>query len=361
MDSSLPALVKSLSASLESALEAVPKELKIPTASGISLHDVKNELFLSYVQNLVFLIILKIRNTTQSGAGDERQSELSKLNGEVVQKLAELRLYVEKGVRPLENRLKYQIDKAVRAAEDATRTSVTYKARKQLNGHQKSRDDGDEDSEEGSGASSDEDDASVGSAENLRPNPGAILQAMPKAGKSRDDGAGDGIYRPPRINPVAMPTTDSKERRERRPNKSATMDEFIATELSTAPVAEPSIGSTIVAGGRRNKSQRERDQDAERRAYEESNFMRLPNQSKKERRQNGRRDGGFGGEEWRNLGAGLDRIERLTQKKAGSGGSLARSQKRKFDTVDGPRGSGEQIGTMFAKRQAREMKKSRRR
>jgi U3 small nucleolar ribonucleoprotein protein LCP5 len=151
---------------------------------------------------------------------------------------------------------------------------------------------------------------------------------------------------------MAMPTTEGRaERRDRRPNKSATLDEFIATELSSAPMAEPSIGSTITHGGRHTKSEKERREEHERREYEESNFTRLAPKSKKELRKEsaGRATGGFGGEEWRGLGAGIERIERLTEKKKGGGkvGSLEKSRKRPVE--DGPRGSGG-VGDAFEKR-----------
>jgi len=95
------------------------------------------------------------------------------------------------------------------------------------------------------------------------------------------------------------------------------------------------------------KSERDRKEEVERREYEESNFTRLAPQSKKEMRKKGQGRGGFGGEEWRGLDAGLGRIERLTQKKSGSHGSLQKSRKRPAD--DGPRGGGS-AGDAFDKR-----------
>ena len=50
----------------------------------------------------------------------------------------------------------------------------------------------------------------------------------------------------------------------------------------------------------------------------------------------------------RTLGAGIDRIERLTQKKGGNLGSLEKSRKRPVG--DGPRGSGSAAGDAFEKR-----------
>jgi len=350
MDSSVFALLSTLHASLESASQALPEEADVlPPNDGISLLDVKNEVFLSYVQNLVFLIIVKLRHASSpSGENSSARHTLEKTHDEVVKKLVELRLYLEKGVRPLEGRLKYQVDKVVRAAEEAERASKADMSKEKVNGKNNEVDD------ERSDASDDESDSAQEVDElSFRPNLSALMRPNTSSDKTKDadEAKPDGVYRPPRIAPTTLPVTRRKEEREtRRPAKSATLDEFIATELSSTPLAEPSIGSTIVSGGRRNISQRERDEQAERRAYEEAHFVRLPKESKKQRAKKGERsrDGGFGGEEWRNLSAGLDRIEKLTQKKSVASGGLIRSRKRVIE--DGPRDSGEQAGTRFAKR-----------
>ena len=66
----LPALLTKLHASLASAADVLPTTastplpLLLPPAAGISLLDVKNDLLLAYLQNLVFLILLKLRART---------------------------------------------------------------------------------------------------------------------------------------------------------------------------------------------------------------------------------------------------------------------------------------------------------
>lgn len=347
IDNSMESLLATLVSSIQSATEALPTNDILPPKEGISLLDVKNELLLSYLQNLVFLILLKLRarsdNSAQQIAGLHPQDE-------VVKKLVELRVYLEKGVRPLENRLKYNIDKIIRSADDTARrmSQPTAKAKSKRAKHD-------------AGSDFDASDAgSVGSAQTeededeMAYGPRGTAMARSKAAVKEEKSKGsakDGIYRPPKITPMAMPTTEIREtRRERRPGKSATLDEFIATELSSAPIAEPSIGSTIVDGGRHTKSEKERREENERREYEESNFTRLAPLSKKEQaKKRGRgQDGGFGGEEWRSLSAGINRIEQLTQKKGGKLGSLEQSRKRPVG--DGPRGSGSAAGDAFEKR-----------
>ncbi|KAK3208119.1 hypothetical protein GRF29_96g1424220 [Pseudopithomyces chartarum] len=343
VDNSLESLLTTLTTSLQSATEALPKDNILPPKEGISLFDVKNELLLSYLQNLVFLIVLKLR------ARKNEDQELGPQD-EVVQKLVELRIYLEKGVRPLENRLKYQIDRIIRAADDAgrkaTQTAKVAKSKAASAAAASDSDDSDASDAESNGSAASE----VAAVEEFSgPRPGRFARDKASAA-SRTVASKDGIYRPPRIAPVSMPTTEGREERAaRRPGKSATLDEFVATELSSAPIAQPSIGSNVVEGGRRTKSDRERKEEAERREYEESNYVRLPAKTKKElAKDRGRNRGGFGGEEWRGLGAGLDRIERLTQKKGGSSNSLEKSRKRPIE--DGPRSGGSAIGDAFEKR-----------
>ncbi|KAI9642376.1 hypothetical protein NHQ30_009180 [Ciborinia camelliae] len=353
VETSLPALLTTLTQSLTSAIESAPESSVVnPPADGISLLDVKNELLLSYLQNLVFIIILKIRNQKENVSGEDEEE----LDNAVVKKLVELRVYLEKGVRPLEGRLKYQIDKVLRASDDALRAlAPTPKAVGNKQGVPSDEDD----SDSGDDSDGDENGVSLETTEiddlQYRPNPTSFLKP---AGAPEDDSkhSSDGVYKPPRITATAMPTTERREKKDKKANKSATLEEFVNTELSAAPIAEASIGSNIIAGGRRSKSDKEKKEDDERREYEERNYTRLPKESKKDRskknKAGGRQDAGYGGEEWRGLGEGIDRIERLTKRKSGSGGAmkdvLEKSRKRAVE--DGPRGSGMQVGEGFQKR-----------
>ncbi|KAH0541466.1 hypothetical protein FGG08_004076 [Glutinoglossum americanum] len=330
-DSSLPSLLSGLTSSLHSAVSSVPDEITIlPPKDGISLLDTKNELLLSYLQNLVFLILVKLRNgslseKSQVNGGGEAGGADSGLGAEIVKKLVELRVYLEKGVKPLEGRLKYQIDKVLRAAGDAAREDAQEKKANgagNTNGHEDSE--GETHHRDKIAAAPLPDELSY------RPNPAAFTRPAikPPAGSAHPNSTD--IYRPPRITPIALPAPPQLATR--HPTKSRTLDEFLSTELSTAPSTLPSIGSTIVSGGRRSKSASERAVEAERAAYEEANFVRLPKISRNERAKHGRRgkEAGYGGEEWRGLGEGVERIERLTRKKEGGvGGVLGKSRKRK--------------------------------
>ncbi|KAK1659511.1 hypothetical protein BDP55DRAFT_562657 [Colletotrichum godetiae] len=345
--STLPALLDSLTQSLTTSLDAAPKGTIAPPQNGISLLDTKNELLASYLQNLVFLILLKLRNAKKQSSDDNNAGETMET---VVKKLVELRLYLEKGVRPLEDKLRYQIEKILRAADDAERNAKAAK-----NAQDAGSNDSDDSASDGESGSDEEEDEIK--AANLQARPDAFVRPA-AASAAVAAAAKNGVYRPPRIAPTIMPS-ERKEKSDRRPLKSHTMDEFIEHELSTAPIAEPSIGTTIVNGGRRIKTAADRKTEDERREYEEANFTRLPTSSKKAKKEEAMRTGNgkrmqFGGEEWRDLGEGIDRINRLTARKSGGGSSrdiLDKSRKRGRDTTDGPKGSGQaEMGERFQKK-----------
>ncbi|KAI0406891.1 U3 small nucleolar ribonucleoprotein lcp5-like protein [Xylaria palmicola] len=359
----LPGLLESLTSSLSSANEAAPKLAGIDTTeNGVSLLDVKNELLLSYLQNLVFLILIKIRN---GKAGDTDSAEDSaEISDDVVKKLVELRLYLDKGVRPLEERLRFQLDKIIRAADDADRKEKMAEEARDAKSESESNSDSEKGSIDGDGhdrtpgtKARSQADASQGPLFSNFAAPVSVGMAAAAQDKT-------GVYRPPKITPTVMPTTERRERSERRPMKSATMNEYIADELSAAPSALPSVGSNVVFGGRKMKTASEREDEQRRREFEETNFVRLPKDSKKQRAEKNKMERrsakmSFGGEEWRDLGEGVDRIDKLTRRKEGGGRStkalLDKSRKRGRDTIDSNRGSGfsgdtKEIGERFSKK-----------
>lgn len=335
-----------------------------PPPGGISLLDTKSEILLSYLHNLAFLIIFQLRNVSSKDSPENAAKSAHKsLRDEAVKKLIELRVVLDRGVRPLEGRLKYQVDKVVKAAEDAERTERPAKSRKSKKASKADDSGSDEVSSEGEDASGSEEYSNEESEEEdmdemaYRPNVAAFSRAKSKPegeqqrqAKSTTQAPSDGIYRPPKIMPTALPTTDRREREDRRPRRSNVIDEFVSAEMSSAPMAEPSIGSTIIAGGRQTKSKQDRDRESERARYEETNFVRLPKETKKElaKRRGGHRETTFGGDEWKGLTEGADRIERLTRRGKGSGAALEKSRKRKNE--DGQRSDSVGMGEVFDKR-----------
>ncbi|KAL9102536.1 MAG: hypothetical protein Q9163_002315, partial [Psora crenata] len=270
-------LLATLKDSITSASSALPDAGALdPQPVGVSLLDTKNELLLAYLHNLVFFIILKLRSTTPA----DKDASHHALGEDVTKKLVELRVYLEKGVRPLEGKLKYQLDKLVARVHEADgMASMNDKGgiKEAQNGHARQCDASEEEDD-------DEDDTDVVKATALaqvsdlshRPNPSAFARPSSASHNARQENSG--IYKPPRITPTALPTTDRAARQSTRPRKSATVDAFIREELNDAPVAESSIGA---GSGLRGK---ERQREEERRAYEEQKLVRLPAEKKKRRR-----------------------------------------------------------------------------
>lgn len=73
------------------------------TDKGISFLDVKNHLMLSYVMNLTHIMSSKLSGKSICGSAD-------------IERLVEIRTVLEK-MRPIDRKLKYQIDKLVRTAK----------------------------------------------------------------------------------------------------------------------------------------------------------------------------------------------------------------------------------------------------
>jgi U3 small nucleolar ribonucleoprotein protein LCP5 len=347
-ETSLPKLISSLVASLESSTESIPEiDRLLPPTEAQSLLNIKNDIFLSYIQNLVFLIVIKLQHfkATTKDASSNSES-LTNLHREVVEKLVELRLYLDRGIKPLESRLTYQIDRVIRAAEAASRPVATIKAngRKRLaNGKASPSKNSDESASASGSSDSDSDAGNLAARGPLRTN---ALRSAPSHDTSEYDSK-SGLYKPPRIKPTVMPlpiTEQSEARNKSRLAKSSTLDEFVDTELLPAPIAEPSIGSTIRAGGQRIMTTRERQDDEERRRYEEDNYIRLSGVSKKDKQQAAGKKGQFGGEEFAGLNKALDRLHGLTKRQGGS--QLDRSRKR----TSGFDSSGSGMGDKFSKR-----------
>lgn len=91
-------------------LEQLPSEIPA-TAEGISLLALKNDVLLAYVHHLINLCALRIGGPTSFL---EPRGPMA----ESVEQLVWLRLVMDK-VRPMEGKLKYQIDKLVKKANDS--------------------------------------------------------------------------------------------------------------------------------------------------------------------------------------------------------------------------------------------------
>lgn len=152
-------------------------------SNGISLLDVRNNSLLSYSIHLTYLCLLKV-------LGMPLQSDASETTGSnVVLELVRLRCVLEK-TKPLELKLKYQIDKLIKAAILNQEESLVVSSKSFNNNDDEN-------------------------PLNFKPNPSAMT--VPKTVVETAAESSDAVYKPPRL--VAMPysldgpSADSKANR----------------------------------------------------------------------------------------------------------------------------------------------------
>lgn len=243
------------------------------SANGISLLELKNEALLSYIANLLIISASQI----------EQNDEIFSSSRE---RAIEQRVTLEKGVRGLEAKIAYQVNKALRAyrrsQEEGEEGNASVKPRKQAAAPEESDSDSDFD------------------PATYRPNVSSL-----KTQAADEDSDDNRTYVAPKIS-ADMPTTEqrSEKPRDNRRRRDFAMEEYIR-ESGDAPIAEASIGSQIMDYGRGGeRTSRERQKDLEIQNYEESNFTRISGTSSKRarkeaaQRQRDATTNKFFGEDW---------------------------------------------------------------
>jgi U3 small nucleolar ribonucleoprotein protein LCP5 len=274
-------LLNTISSSLDSVSSTIgdgsifSDDSIIGSSEGISLLSLKNHALLSYLHNLVLIIGARVAAT--------EDKQVTSIVDNAVKSTIVQRVVLEKGIKGLESKLAYQIEKVLRAYSKS-------------NEGQKTIDNGSSDVVE---QESDSDDDVL----NYKPNPLALnggdanREEKPTNEKAEK-------YQAPKI---AAVTPFTKERKTRK-HRNIAMDEYI-NDMSVAPTAEPSIGSTIMDQGRGGeRTEFDRKKQKELQNYEEENYTRLPGLSKKQEKRAARqrqRDAfgkSFMGEDWSFLG-----------------------------------------------------------
>lgn len=238
-------------------------------ADRVSLLSLKNGSMLAYINSLLLVVGDKL---------DKDCKHPTSMEGR--QRSVQHRVVLERGVKPLEKKLSYQLDKLTRAY---TRMEKEYmEAEKRA--VEKSQD-------VANNEASDEDSSSDEEL-SYRPNVAGVLTSV-KAQKSsagveeeEDDKEEEkgGIYRPPKISATLPPQQlsqfeDKFNAREHKDRSSRSrmqaMEEYIR-ESSDQPNWESSIGANIVTHGKGGiKSLRDTEKERDIARYEEDNFTRL--------------------------------------------------------------------------------------
>ncbi|KZP32514.1 hypothetical protein FIBSPDRAFT_907218 [Athelia psychrophila] len=249
---------------------------ELDTKDGISLLSLKHHLILSYLQSLTLLAPHRVLGhavddrtpPAQSFGAADREARGSGA-GDLVDSMVEGRVVLEK-IKVLEGRMRYQIEKLVRVAEEGPSSHVI-------------------------------DDPLA-----FRPNPQNLMNNDAEE-SDEDDGPAqdrDGIYHPPRL--AAVPYTEGKrdKKARRAPVPSA------LSALSHQDPSRPHIESTSGLGALPSLSSNRAREIHRMAEFEEENFTRLVMKKKDmKRRKKDEEDialGGSGGISGRRRGGGFE-------------------------------------------------------
>ncbi|KAJ3325892.1 hypothetical protein HDV06_002277 [Boothiomyces sp. JEL0866] len=215
---------------LESLMEKLnSKELE--TQNGVSLLQVRIHSLLSYVTHLTYFIILKVNGKKISGH-------------DIIKELVLLRSVLEK-TKPLELKLKYQIDKLVKQAQVQVDT-----------------------------------DNMEMEALQFKPNPSAMINSE----KSEKAQLSDEVYKPPKLAPTFYDEDGKKARLTEKMRDKASKSRLLRdlrSQYDDRPEEYDAEGTGY--GAREVGASKEDEQMKERETFEEENFIRL-NLSKKEKK-----------------------------------------------------------------------------
>lgn len=270
---------------------------KEPTEK-VSLLSLKNASGLAYINSLLLILHDKLDvDCVDPTAAKGREKSI------------ENRIVLERGVKPLEKKLQYQLDKLARTYTRMEKEYIDAEKRaleKSANNTNDSDSNSDHDDDSDSSSSEEEEEMT------FKPNTDSFItreseskikkhrksktveEEEEEEGKSEDEGSA-GVYKPPKINAVLPPTMqrhfedkfNAKNHKDRSAgSRMQAMEEYLK-ESSEQPDWESSIGADIVDHGRGGiKSRRDTEKDRRVQEYEESNMTRLSlNGSKKEKKQ----------------------------------------------------------------------------
>ncbi|SSD59652.1 related to U3 small nucleolar ribonucleoprotein protein LCP5 [Saccharomycodes ludwigii] len=255
----------------------------------VSLLTLKNETMLSYINNLLLYLYEKLSIKSTHNDADRKEEDKFRFN------IVEQRVVLERGIKPLEKKIGYQLDKLVRAYYRLTKEYEQAKQRsikmEELGAHASSQ--------ESDESASDSDDEEM----NYKPNIVDLGKAKNTHNvassnkKSNSDNATEEdeqkIYKPPKISAVLPPSSTNFEDRfnpnqhkdRSGKNRMQAMEEYI-NQTNDKPLWEASIGTNILDHGRGGiKSANAGAKDKKIQAYEEDNFTRLNLNSKVNKRQ----------------------------------------------------------------------------
>lgn len=239
------------------------------SADKVSLLSLKNGSMLAYMNSLLLVIGEKLdRNCTDPTAAEGRQRSIQH------------RVVLERGVKPLEKKLSYQLDKLTRAYTRMEKEYVEAEKRALEKSQHKSNDRAEESDED----SSEEEMSYRPNTDGMASTKSSKQSAKAGVEEVNEESANGEIYRPPKISATLPPqqlsyfedkfnAQDHKDRSSK--SRMQAMEEYIR-ETSEQPGWESSIGANIIQHGKGGiKSLRDTEKDRKVAQYEEENFTRL--------------------------------------------------------------------------------------
>ncbi|KAK9456133.1 hypothetical protein V1511DRAFT_496641 [Dipodascopsis uninucleata] len=271
---------------------------------GISLLNAKAEIMASYLGDMT-LRMLSATSALAARKEQERQveggekDEVPPIEIEREDDIRKLiivnRVFLERGIKPLEKKIDYQIHKLIRAGN----TVLEKKTKISKSKSSKNTSDTDDSNDE-------QDDSDSGEDEEIplsfKPRPNMLVSVEKESNEAKTENS-KSKYIPPKINPTKLPSTntmngptDSKVKTTRRKRNQA-LEEYIEQTTSMIPEAAPSVGSNVLQHGRGGtRTAKEQVKEDRVRNYEESNFIRLQEMGKKQKKRRARDE--FMGENW---------------------------------------------------------------
>ncbi|KAK9904141.1 hypothetical protein WJX75_005357 [Coccomyxa subellipsoidea] len=255
----LAALLADLQSSLAEVRSRVGPLLKevragqLATVEGISYLEVKHLLLLHYCIHLVFYFLLKAEGRPVA-------------DHPVIGRLVEIRAFLDRA-RPIDKRLRYQMDKLLAAA-----SAVQSK-------------------DEGEDVGAEDDPLRYG------PRPEELVPRVGAAGAS----AGDGVYRPPKLNPAAMQDDPDKnygrkeQRRTEELSRRAARSEYFQELVQEVEGAPEELRASVLPGEDTAAMKRQRAHLSARAAVEEDMMQRVQLSKEERRRLKGARRSALSG------------------------------------------------------------------
>ncbi|SCW01060.1 LAFE_0D04192g1_1 [Lachancea fermentati] len=241
------------------------------TLEKVSLLSLKNGTILAYINSLLEIVGEKLYQTDATAMKGRQHS-------------IEHRVVLERGVKPLEKKLAYQLDKLTRAYS-RMESEYAEAEKRAMERTTQGNSSGDDEAD-----SSDEEEEAM----SYRPNASAMTTSGRSGAREEQKGAEEeedsqnATYKPPKISAMLPPQHHfddkfvAKDHRDRSgKSRMQAMEDYIS-EMSEQPEWESSVGANIVNHGRGGvKSLRDTEREQRVKNYEEDNFTRLHMQTSK--------------------------------------------------------------------------------